>query len=146
MPTVSTALFAKEETMLEEKLGEFHGKVTGQRVLPSEQGPKVETSFETQGTLCGVEATLMGTYWSMVRPDGTLYGACPMQGLLMTGDGSVGTWTGAGVGRFTAKGAAVSFRGAVYFQTVPQQLARLTQVAVLYEWEIDEQGNASTPF
>jgi hypothetical protein len=69
-----------------------------------------------------------------------------MQGLLMTGDGSVGTWTAAGVGRFTGKGAAVSFRGAVYFQTIPPQLARLTQVAVLYEWEVDEHGNASTPF
>ena len=39
--------------MLGEKLGEFHGKVTGQRILPSEQRPKVETSFERRGTLCG---------------------------------------------------------------------------------------------
>ncbi len=30
-------------------------------------------------------------------------------------------------------------------ETVPQKLARLTQVAVLYEWEIDEHGNAHTP-
>ena len=40
----------------------------------------------------------------------------------------------------------MSFRGAVYFQTVPQQLARLSHVAVLYEWEIDAEGNAYTPF
>jgi hypothetical protein len=58
----------------------------------------------------------------------------------------VGTWTAAGVGTFTGQGAAVSFRGAIYFQTAPQPLARLTQVAVLYEWEIDAQGNARTPF
>jgi hypothetical protein len=130
--------------MLGEKLGEFHGKVTGQRVLPPEKGPKVETSFELSGTMCGVASTLMGTYWSTVRPDGTLYGEC--QGLIMTKDGDVGTWTAAGAGRFTGKGSAVSFRGAIYFQTVPQKLASLTQVAVLYEWEIDEHGNASTPF
>jgi hypothetical protein len=89
---------------------------------------------------------MMGTYWSTVRPDGRLYGECPMQGVLLTQDGDVDTWTGAGVGRFTGQGSAVSFRGAIYFQTVPQKLARLSQVAVLYEWEIDGQGNAHTPF
>ena len=133
--------------MLGEKLGEFRGKVTGQRVLPADgSSPRVETSFEINGTLLGIEATMMGTYWSAVRPDGTLYGECPQQGIVMTRDGAVGTWSGAGVGRFTGQGTAVSFRGAVYFQTMPQQLARLTRVAVLYEWEIDANGNTQTPF
>jgi hypothetical protein len=133
--------------MLGEKLGEFQGKVTGQRILPADGvHAKVETSFEISGTLLGIEATMMGTYWSTVRADGLLYGECPMQGILLTRDGAVGTWTAAGVGRFTGQGAAVSFRGAIYFQTAPQPLARLTQVAVLYEWEIDAQGNARTPF
>jgi len=113
-----------EMIMLGEKLGEFQGKITGQRVLPADgPGPKVETSFEISGTMLGIEATMMGTYWSTVRPDGTLYGECPMQGILMTRDGEVGTWTAAGVGRFTGQGTAVSYRGAIYFQTVPQKLA-----------------------
>jgi len=133
--------------MLGEKLGEFRGKVTGQRVLPPDgSGPKVETSFEISGTILGVEATMMGTYWSIVRPDGTLYGECPKQGIIMTRDGDMGTWTGTGVGRFTGHGSAVSFRGVVYFQTASQKLARLNGVAVLYEWEVDEHGNAHTPF
>jgi hypothetical protein len=133
--------------MLGEKLGDFRGKVTGQRVLPADgASPKVETSFEISGTLLGIEATMMGTYWSAVRPDGTLYGECPQQGVIMTRDGAVGTWNGAGVGRFTGQGSAVSFRGALYFQSMPPQLARLTRVAVLYEWEIDAHGNAQTPF
>ena len=133
--------------MLGEKLGELQGKVTGQRILPADGArPKVETSFEVSGTLLGTETTMMGTYWSTVRSDGLLYGECPMQGILLTQDGAVGTWTAAGVGRFTGQGAAVSFRGAIYFQTAPPSLARLTQVAVLYEWEIDAQGNARTPF
>jgi hypothetical protein len=137
---------AKERAMLGEKLGELRGKVTGQRVLPADGSrPKVETSFEISGTVLGVETTLMGTYWSTVRPDGRLYGECPMQGVLLTRDGDVGTWTAAGVGRFTGQGSAVSFRGAIYFQTVPQTLARLTQAAMLYEWEVDEHGNAHTP-
>jgi len=133
--------------MLGEKLGEFQGKVTGQRFLPADGAhAKVETSFEISGTLLGIEATMMGTFWSTVRADGLLYGECPMQGILLTRDGAVGTWTAAGVGRFTGQGAAVTFRGAIYFQTAPQPLARLTQVAVLYEREIDAQGNARTPF
>ena len=132
--------------MLGEKLGELQGKVTGQRVLSSEgAGPKMETSFEIRGAILGVEAAMLGTYWSTVRPDGSLYGECPMQGILTTAGGEVGTWTAAGVGRFTGKGTAVSFRGAIYFQRVPQQLARISQVAVLYEWEVDEQGNCKTP-
>ena len=64
----------------------------------------------------------------------------------MTADGEVGTWIGSGAGWFTGEGAAVSFRGTVYFQTVPQRLAHLTKVAVLHEWDVDAQGNASTPF
>jgi hypothetical protein len=44
--------------MLGEQLGEFRGKVTGQRVLPAEGSrPKVETSFEISGTILGVGAS-----------------------------------------------------------------------------------------
>ncbi len=128
--------------MLGDKLGEMQGQVTGQRVLPSEGGgPKVETTFQISGMILETETTMMGTYWSVVRPDGTLYGECPWQGVIMTKDGEMGTWAGAGVGRFTGQGAAVSFRGAVYYQIASQKLARLNSIAVLYEWEVDESGN-----
>ena len=133
--------------MLGEKLGEFQGKITGQRILPPDgPGPKAETSFEVRGTLLGVEATMLGTYWSTVRPDGTLYGECPKQGMIMTSDGDMGQWSAAGVGRFTGQGAAVSFRGALYFHGATGKLAPLNAVAVLYEWEVDAQGNAQLPF
>jgi hypothetical protein len=132
--------------MLREKIGEVRGKVTGQRVLPSDGNPKMETAFEVSGMLYGVELTMMGTYWSTVREDGTLYGECPQQGIIVTKGGELGTWTAAGVGKFTGEGSAVSFRGAIYFQTVPQSLARLRTVAALYEWDIDAEGNAQAPF
>jgi hypothetical protein len=132
--------------MLGEKLGEFRGKITGQRVLPAVEGrPTMETSFEISGTILGLPATMMGTYWSIVRPDGTLYGECPQQGLLLTQDGEMATWTGTGAGRFTGQGSAVSFRGTVYFQTTSSKLARLNGLAVLHEWQVDAQGNAHTP-
>jgi hypothetical protein len=67
--------------MLGEKLGEFQGKVTGQRIRPAEgANPKTETSFEISGTLLGIDATMMGTYWTTVRSDGLLYGRVPDAG------------------------------------------------------------------
>jgi hypothetical protein len=51
--------------MLGGKLGEFQGKVTGQRILPADGAhPKTKTSFEISDTLLGIDATMMGTYWS----------------------------------------------------------------------------------
>ena len=58
-----------------EKVGEESGKVTSRRVLLTRGGsPKMEISVETNMTLLGVRATNTVTYWSVVRPDGTLYG------------------------------------------------------------------------
>src|SRR5262245_25476741 len=60
--------------MLGEKVGEFRGKITGQRVLPPEgSSPKFETSVEIRGTILGVASTLVATYWSVLRPDGRLW-------------------------------------------------------------------------
>ena len=61
--------------MLGEKIGGTSGNVSSQRVLPNPGGgPKMETSFQAKGSLLGTDVTETGTYWSVVRPDGTLYG------------------------------------------------------------------------
>ena len=36
----------------------------------------------------------------------------------------------------------VSWRGALYVQTASPKLARLNSVALVYEYEVDENGNA----
>lgn len=131
--------------MLGDKLGVLTGKVTGQRILPSEDEPKAETSFEVSGQLDGVQIAFMGTYWSKVRPDGSLYGECPNQGVLMAPDG-VGMWTAAGVGWFTGGGTGVAFRGACYLTKAPASLAKLSNVALIYEWETDGDSNATLGF
>ena len=128
--------------MLGDKIGAFQGKVTVQRVLPSEgEGPKFETTAEISGTILGIAARMIATYWSVVRPDGSLYGECPGQSVTITQDGDMGTFRGAGAGRFTGQGSAVSFRGALYYQGASGKLARLNGVAVVYEWDVDEHGN-----
>ncbi len=101
----------------------------------------VPTVVNGPGAILGMESTMLGTYWSTVRPDGTLYGECPA-GALMTQDGETATWIGTGAGRFTGQGSATSFRECVYYQTASQKLARLNGIAVVYEWEVDENGNA----
>ncbi|MFZ3168797.1 MAG: hypothetical protein WA130_14375 [Candidatus Methanoperedens sp.] len=131
--------------MLGEIIGETRGKVTGNRVLPSEgHAPKVETSFQGSGKIFGVEVTDMGTYRSAARAVGGLFGEG--QGVTMTKDGEVAAWTGQGVGRFTGSGSAVSFRGAVYYQTTSAKLARLNNIAVVFEYETDENGNTHGKF
>ena len=125
--------------MLGEKLGEESGKVMSRRVLPNPGGsPKMETSAQTDLTLLGVKATNTVTYWSVVRPDGTLYGEG--QGIVMSKDGDLATWVGQGVGTIKKDGA-VSYRGAVYYQTSSARWSRLNSVAAIFEYEVDTEGN-----
>lgn len=131
--------------MLGDKIGSFVGRTTGQRVLPSAEGPRVEITAELTGELGGVPATWLATYTSRVRADGSLYGECIDQGLVMTADG-IGTWTGAGVGRFTSTDGAASFRGAVYLTSQPRKLDELAQVAIMFEYEAAADGGATLDF
>ena len=128
--------------MLGDKVAEFTGKTTGQRVLPLADGPRVETTAELTGEIGGIAATWLATYASTFRPDGSLYGECADQGLVMTADG-VGSWKGAGVGWFTGEDGAASFRGAVYLNSAPPKLEHLTKVALVFEYEAAADGAAT---
>jgi hypothetical protein len=126
--------------MLGEKIGEASGKVTTRRVLANPGGgPKMETSFESAGKLLGVEATETGTYWSAVRPDGSLYGEG--QGILMGKRGEMATWVGQGIGMMKDNGG-VSYRGAVYYQSSSEAWSRLNRVAAVFEFEVDAEGKS----
>ena len=122
-----------------DKIAETSGKVTSQRVLPNPGGgTKMESSFTATGKLLGVDETETGTYWAAVRPDGTLFGEG--QGIIMGKEGDVATWVGQGVGTMK-KGGAVSYRGAVYYQSSSSRWSRLNSVAGVFEYEVDAQGN-----
>lgn len=120
-----------------ELLGETTGKRIVRRVLSTEP-PKVEVSFEDSGKMLGIDTTGFGTYSSVVRPDGTLYGEG--EGVTITQSGEMITWKGSGLGKFKEHGA-VSYRGILYYRTASEKLARLNTVAGVFEYEVDAQGN-----
>lgn len=127
--------------MLGDKIGESSGRVTTRRVLSNPGGgPKMEVSFEASGNLFGVNETETGTYWSVVRPDGSLYGEG--QGIIMGEGGEMATWVGQGVGT-VKEGGAVNYRGAVYYQTSSEVWSRLNSVAAVFEFDVDSEGNSS---
>lgn len=126
--------------MLGELLAETTGKRIGRRVLSSEP-PKVEVSFEDNGKMLGVSLAGFGTYLSIVRPDGTMYGEG--EGVMISQDGEMCSWKGSGLGKFK-EGGAVSYRGILYYRTASQKLARLNTVAGVFEYEVDAEGKTHT--
>jgi hypothetical protein len=122
--------------MLGEQISETKGKRLVRRVLSTEP-PTAEVSFEDAGNILGIPATGMGTYTSVVHPDGSIFGHG--QGLNMTQDGESITWTGTGAGRF-GPGGSVSYRGMLFFRTTSQKLARLNNACGAFEYDVDPTG------
>jgi hypothetical protein len=123
--------------MLGEQIGETKGKRLVRRVI-SVDPPTAEVSFEDSGRILGVPTTGMGTYVSVIQPDGAVHGQG--QGISMTEDGEALTWTGTGTGKF-GPGGSVSYRGMLFFRTASQKLARLNNGCGAFEYEVDASGN-----
>jgi hypothetical protein len=124
--------------MLGELIGEERGKRGVRRVLEVNGAPQVEVSFEADGKVLGIDEHSIVTYVSTVRPDGSLYGEG--KGVVAGSDGATGSWVGAGAGKF-GEGGSVSYRGAVFFYSTSQQWSRLNSIALVFEFEVDPQGN-----
>ncbi|MBA9008035.1 hypothetical protein [Thermomonospora cellulosilytica] len=124
---------------LGDQIGQETGQITGTRVLPAEDGRmRVEVTFESRGRLLDQDVTEVGTYVAGSGPDGVLRGEG--HGVVTTAEGEYATWKGDGVGRLTGQGSATSFRGAIYYRTASQRLARLNGVAAVYEYDTDDSG------
>ena len=122
--------------MLGEQIGDLRGQSISTRVLPDEgQGPRMEVTDQQVGTLCGVSVTSTVTYIGTMRPNGQ------GTGIVMTADGGSATFRGTGVGRFTRPGVT-SWRGALFHETATPELAQLNEIAVLFEYEVDEGGKS----
>ena len=123
--------------MIGQQVGETKGKRLVRRVI-SIDPPTAEVSFEDSGQMLGVPTTGMGTYTSVIHPDGSVHGQG--QGLSMTDDGEAVSWTGTGVGKF-GPGGSVSYRGMLFFQTTSQKLAPLNNSCGAFEYDVDASGN-----
>ena len=126
--------------MLGSKIGESTGKRIVRRILSTDP-PTAEVSFEDSGTMAGVATTGSGTYTSVIRPDGSIFGQG--QGLIITADGESILWTGTGLGKFGA-GGAVSYRGMLFYQTASQKLASLNNSCGAFEFETDASGGTTS--
>lgn len=125
-------------------LGNLISDTTGKRVLRrvlSGDPLKVEVSFEETGTTLGIPITGFGTYSSIARADGTIYGEG--EGVLTTADGELVTWKGSGLGKFGPAGS-VSYRGILYYRTASQKLAALNTVGGVFEYDVDPEGKSRT--
>jgi hypothetical protein len=124
---------------LGELIEDSTGKITGQRVLDVEI-PKMETSFAMEGNYRGIPCTDVGTYTSVLREGGVLYGKG--QGIITTKDGQ-------GIGKFTAPGK-VSFRGSIFLRTPSTsqggKLSSLNNMVGVFEYEVDEMGSCFTKY
>jgi hypothetical protein len=130
--------------MLGDKIGEMSGKISSQRVLSIADGRlKMETSMQGNGTLLGAKVKEIGTYITVFLADGTQHGEG--RGVMMTADGEIATWTGHGVGKANKDGTA-SYRGSLIFQTMPGQLSRLNNIAVVFEYTVDAHGDTHSDY
>jgi hypothetical protein len=113
--------------MLGELVIEDNGKITGQRVLEVVEGPKIEVSFSMIGKYKGIEGNDIGTYGTVPRPGGVMYGE------------------GQGVGRSSRPGGKISHRGSLFFRTTSSaNLSALNNLVGVFEYEVDEMGNCSS--
>ena len=99
--------------MLGEQVSEFNGKITGQRVLDVE-GPTMETSVGASGNLMGIKASETITFMAKVTSNGILHGVG--NGIVMTADGEMATYTGEGIGRIDSTGS-INWRGSIFCKT-----------------------------
>jgi hypothetical protein len=131
--------------LLGEQYAALKGKVTGQRILDSEE-PRIETSVSVSGTMKGVQVEEMITFNGTPTTDkGLLHGVG--KGVIMVvggeGDPEMVSYTGEGIGRVSSTGN-VKWCGSVFFRkSSGDKLAFLNNMVGVFESEIDIEGNFS---
>ena len=119
----------------------------GIRVLEvgGDRGPMIEVSYVGNATIRGgINATNMGTVWSVTNPDGIIYGEG--KGILTSTTGEMATYTFQSVGQYGSDGKLRN-HGSIFFNTNTSssgQLYFLNNMVGVYADEIDSTGNAIT--
>jgi hypothetical protein len=121
-------------------LTEEQGRLTVRRVLSVDDGTaRVETTYESAGSFGDVHYTDLGTLWSYIRPDGTLFGE--WKGGLRTDGNDTAVYRGITGGTYieTTKHSR-TYRGALTFENARGALTELNSVLAIFEMEIDDAG------
>ena len=118
------------------QIGETTGKRIVRRVL-SVDPTTAEVTFEDTGQMLGVTTNGIGTYNSVVHPDGSIFSQ--VHGINTTQDGETLTYTGTGIGHF-GPGGSVRYRGMLFYRTTSQKLAPLNNSCGAFEYEVDPTG------
>jgi len=127
-------------TSLGRLLTDEKGRLTVRRVLSVEDGAaKVETTFETAGLLGEVPYTTLGTLWSYIRPDGTLFGELKA-GVRSEGNDTA-VYRGITGGRYIENTKhSRTYRGAITFENAVGALSELNSALAVFELAIDDAG------
>jgi hypothetical protein len=123
--------------MTKEPIGEFTGKIIGTRVIAGECCPKIESTFKETGKIFDVDVTDIGTFWSVFKENGGMYGEG--QGIITTDNGDVVTWRGCGTGKMKGKGA--EYIASIFYHTSSKTFERLNNIMGIAKFSIDEEGN-----
>lgn len=127
--------------MLGEKMGSLKATATNKALPANGLLPRFEVTSLGTGTLLGVEVQSNATYIAEMRADGSMYGELPNSGVIMAKDG-IATFRATGAGNLLPDGGS-KFRGACYFETNAPSLSGLNGKALIYEWNVDPDGNAT---
>lgn len=112
------------------------------RWVGERQASRVETTFETEGSLRDVHYTTLGTIQSVIRPDGTLHG--DVKGGLRADGNDTGVYRGITGGTYTeATAHGRTYRGAITFENAVGAFAGLNSVLAVFELNIDDAGKLS---
>lgn len=119
------------------------GRLTVRRVLSLEHGAaKVETTFETAGSLDEVPYTTLGTLWSSIRADGTLFGE--LKAGVRTEGNDTAVYRGITGGRYLENTEhSRTYRGAITFENAVGALSELNSALAVFELAIDDTGALS---
>jgi hypothetical protein len=101
------------------------------------EGPTMETSVTASGNVKGIQASETITFVGRVRSNGTLHGIG--NGIVMTADGEMATYTGEGIGRIDSSGN-INRRGSI---SSNGKLAFLNNLVGVFEAHADAEGNFS---
>jgi hypothetical protein len=119
------------------------GRITVRRVLSVESGSaRVETTFESAGYLGDIHYTDLGTLWSVIRSDGTLYGE--WKGGLRSDSNDTAVYRGITGGAYLDETLhSRVYRGALTFENATGAFAELNSNLAVFEAVLDDDGKVT---